>query len=211
MNKLAWLLWKQMALHTSNCVQLVQKWKNTHTTPWSLFQQRSHSNTKQSTMSGKKRKTDTKKKKWVKWITCPGKQVILDNLQQGALLDGVLAEAAFKFYKKMLEFREVFFEQFKARLKDHQKEATKQWLLSVEEEKAFEHDMKLNPNSHTQNKQGKLLFDASLAKLLLHKNVKDKKHEGVLPSQFQGSWPEYKLFDSKTFQHQNVRLYCLVR
>jgi hypothetical protein len=38
----------------------------------------------------------------------------------------------------------------------------------------------------------------SLAKLLLCEDVKDKKHEGVLLSQFQGSWPEYKLLRSGT-------------
>jgi hypothetical protein len=138
------------------------------------------------------------KDKWVKWITCPARQVILDDLQQGALR--VLAEAAFKFCKKMPEFKEVCFEQFKACLKDHQKQATKQWLLNAEEEKAFEHSMKLYLNSRTQNKQGKLIFDVSLVKLLLCEDVKDKKHEGVLLSQFQGSQPEYKLFDHKTFQ-----------
>jgi hypothetical protein len=169
----------------------------------------------QSTMPGKKRKTDTgsvdgakKTDKWVKWITCPARQVILDDLRRGALLDGVSAAAAFKFYKKMPEFNEVCFEQFKARLKDHQKQATKQWLLNAEEEKVFEHDMKLYRNSHTQNKQGKLIFDASPAKLLLREDVKDKKHEGVSLSQFQGSRPEYKLFDSKTFWH---RIYQEIR
>jgi hypothetical protein len=131
-----------------------------------------------------------KKDKWVKWITCTARLVILDDLWQGALLDGVSADAAFKFFKKIPEFKEVCFKQFKACLKDHQKQASKQWFLNAEEEKSFEHDMKLYPNSQTQNKQGKLIFDTSLVKLLLHEDVKDKKHEGVLPSQFQGSRPE---------------------
>jgi hypothetical protein len=87
----------------------------------------------------------------------------------------------FKFYKKMHDFKEVCFEQFKACLKDHQKQATKQWLLNTEEEKGL---------SMTWSKQGKPIFDTSPAKLLLHKDVKEKKHDGVLPSQFQGSWPE---------------------
>jgi hypothetical protein len=91
----------------------------------------------------------------------------------------------------MPEFKEVCFEKFKACLKDHQKQATKQLLLNTEEEKVFEHNMKLYPNSHTQNKQGKLIFE----------DVKGKKHEGVSLSEFQGPWPEYKLFNSKTFQH----------
>jgi hypothetical protein len=63
-------------------------------------------------MSGKKRKTDTgavdrakKKDKWVKWTACPARQVILDDLQQGALLDSMSAEATFKFYKKCLSSR----------------------------------------------------------------------------------------------------------
>jgi hypothetical protein len=137
------------------------------------------------------------KDKWVKWITCPARQVILDNLQQGALLDSVSAEAAFKFYKKMPEFKEMCFEQFKAHLKDHQKQATKQWLLNAEEEKAFEHNMKLYLNSHTQNKQGKPISGEATAL----QRFQGQKHEGVLPSQFQGSWPEYKLFNNKTFQH----------
>jgi hemin uptake protein HemP len=163
----------------------------------------------QSTMSGKKRKTDTgavdgakKKDELVKWITCSARQVILDDIRRGALLDGVSAEAAFKFYKRMPEFEGVGFDQFKARLADHRKQVTKQWLLNAEEEKAFKHDMKLYRNSRTRNKQGKLIFDASPAKLLLREDVKDKKHEGVSPSQFQATRPEYKLFDGKTFRHR---------
>jgi hypothetical protein len=35
----------------------------------------------------------------------------------------VFVEAAFKFYKKMPEFKEVCLEQFKVHLKDHQKQA----------------------------------------------------------------------------------------
>jgi hypothetical protein len=161
----------------------------------------------QSTMAGKKHKTDTgavdgaNKEGKVKWITCPARQVILDDLHREALGRDVSAEAAFKFYKKMPEFEGVGFEQFKARLADHRKQATKQWLLNAEEEKAFKRDMKLYQNSRTRNKQGKLIFDASPAKLLLREDVKDKKHERVLPSQFQASRPEYKLFDSKTFRH----------
>jgi hypothetical protein len=204
-----------MALRASSCIKSVRKWKNTHHHTMVIVPTKKSFQHKQSTMSGKKRKTDTgavdgskKKDKWVKWITCPARQVILDDLRRGALLDGVSAEAAFKFYKKMPEFEEVCFEQFKARLKDHQKQATKQWLLNAEEEKAFKHDLKLYPNSRTQNKQGKPIFDASPAKLLLREDVKDKKHEGVSPSQFQGSRPEYKLFDSKTFRH---RIYQEIR
>jgi hypothetical protein len=49
----------------------------------------------------------------------------------------MLAEATFKFYKKMPVFKEVCFEQFKAHLKDHQKQATKQWLVNAEEEKGL--------------------------------------------------------------------------
>jgi hypothetical protein len=74
----------------------------------------------------------------------------------------------------MPEFKEVCFEQFKTCLKDHQKQATKQWFLNAEEEKVFEYDMKLYLNSHTQTKQGTLIFDISLAMLLLHEMSRTK-------------------------------------
>jgi hypothetical protein len=196
-----------MAVCMSNCGQSFQKWKNTHHHTMVIIPMKKSFQHKQSNLSRKKRKTGPgaiyrarKKDKWVKWITCRARQVILDNLQRGALLVGVLAESASKLYKKMPEFKEVCFEQFKARLQDHQSMLPNNGV-NAEEKKVFEHDMTLYPNSCTQHKQGKLIFDASLAKLLLCKDVKDKKHEGVLPSQFQGSWLEYKLFDSKTFWH----------
>jgi hypothetical protein len=169
----------------------------------------------QPTMGEKKRKTsggavegEKREDKWVKWMTCPARQVILDDLRRGALPTNISAEVAFKFYKKMPEFDEVCFEQFKARLKDHRKQATKQWMLNAQEEEAFERDRRLYPPSRNQNKQGKLIFDEFPAKQLLREDVKDKVHERLSPSQFQASRPEYKVFESKMFRH---RIYQEIR
>ena len=164
----------------------------------------------------KKRKTATgaikdvvTKEKWVKWTTCPARQVILDDLRRGALPNELSAEAAFKFYKKLPEFDGVCFEQFKARLADHRKQSTKQRMLNAKEEEAFRHDKKLYPSTRTANKRdGKPIFDVSPAKLLLRKDVEDKKHVGLLPSQFQATQPEYLPFDGTTFRH---RIYQEIR
>lgn len=157
----------------------------------------------------KKRKTPAPLKEgWVRWKKCAGREVILDDLRRKALPQDTTPETAWKFYSKMPEFEGVCFQQFKERFKGHIKQVNHQWMLNVAEEAAFKLDKKLYKDTRTHDKKGWLIFDKSPAKLLLREDVKDKKHQGLTPSAFQATRPEYKMFDLKIFKH---RIYQEIR
>ena len=88
----------------------------------------------------------SKKEGWIDWIACAGRSIILEDLEPGGILDGqdgLSAEDAFRFYKKMPEFEEVVFSQFEVRLKAHRETAKSARALADRDAQAMVHDRSL--------------------------------------------------------------------
>jgi hypothetical protein len=168
----------------------------------------------QQQQTKKKRKTATTAAKadgeWVDWKNCAGRQVLLDDLEDGRLTldNSVTIEQAWETYRVKPEFANVVFSQFKARLTDHRKQALKKLTQQQTEWKAYLHDVGLQPrNSH--NNRGEPSFDLSPAKELLRSDVIAGAHEDVSPMELWQSRPEYMRFKLKKFRqriYQEVRL-----
>jgi len=152
----------------------------------------------------KRRTTPADKGKWVDWRKCPGREVLLDDLKRGALPlteEELSTEHAWSFYREMTEFDKIVFSQFKERLKAHRKQAVKLFSIVAADEAAFQKDLQMGfRNTRKHNKRGELVFDLSPAKQLLRDDVKDKKHEGLTPSEFRRTRPEYMKFRVEIFK-----------
>jgi hypothetical protein len=147
---------------------------------------------------------------WVDWKQCPGRQVLLDDLEDGRLsLDNsITVEDAWESYRVKPEFANVGFSQFKARLTDHRKQVLKKVTQQQTEWQAYLRDIGLNPRQ-SHNNRGEPVFDLSPAKELLRKDVIAGVHEDLSPSQLWESRPEYMEFKLKKFRqriYQEVRL-----
>ena len=166
----------------------------------------------------KKRKQSKKSRKqaekhlWIPWTNCPAKHVLLDDLKWRRLPRDeheMSTEQAWSFYRHMPEFADVCFSQFEERLADHRKQVTKQWLLCREEEEAFRKDQRRGyVNTQSHNHRDELIIDLSPIKELIREDVRDGKHEGLTPLQFQGTRPEYKEVKPEKFKQ---RLYQEIR
>ena len=158
-----------------------------------------------TTMSKKTTETETEAKSgWVNWRNCPAREVLLQDLEPGGLLhdmDHVGADVLFHFYKLMPQFNDVGFDQFKARLADHRKQSWKKHELASRDEDACAHDRRLFPPEY-RDSRGKLKFDLHPAKALLRKDVTEKVHLGMKPSELRKTRMEYQEFDAKTFKDQ---------
>ena len=110
-------------------------------------------------------------------------------------------------YKNMVEFKDVPFEQFKDRLRDHRRQMKNGLQCNNIEEEALQHDRKLYPRQ-LKNSKGELVFDLHPAKLLLRKDVAERKHLMMKPMELQETRPEYLLFDRRKFKE---RIYQEVR
>ena len=75
------------------------------------------------------------------------------------------------------------------------------------EKEALQHDRNLYPGQ-LKNSKGELVFDLHPAKLLLRKDVAERKHLMMKPMELQETRPECLLFDCCKFKeriHQEVR------
>jgi hypothetical protein len=150
---------------------------------------------------------------WIDWARSESRQIVLKDLDEGTLsLDenSTSAHAAWAArYQEHPKFvsEGVCFSQFKVRLKEHRVQVSKRAKISSQEEAALVHDQLLYPRA-THNSRGEPVFGLSLASLLLRQDVKEKKHEGLMPSTFQRSRPEYMLFKPCIF---NSRIYQEIR
>lgn len=135
----------------------------------------------------------------------------MHDLQEGILsLDenALSAEEAWDTcYKRIGEFASVAFSQFKARLKDHRSQVIALVNQSDLEARALTHDRQLYPRQ-THNDRGEPVFDLSVAKLLLRKDVIANRHVTMKPYEFQNTRPEYMHFKPSIFKH---RIYQEVR
>ncbi len=68
---------------------------------------------------------------------------------------------------------------------------------------ALVHDrLHSHPQDHTHNNRGEPVFSQHSAHHLLREDVKNKKHEGMPPSSFQMTRPEYMHFKPRIFKER---------
>jgi hypothetical protein len=144
---------------------------------------------------------------WIKWVNCPAKYVLMDDLKHGRLSgDSKLlsAEDAWTFYKDMPEFADVCFSQFDARLADHRKQVNKQWKLCQADEEAFRKDQKRGyaANTKSHNHRGELIIHLDPVLELIRDDINDGKHKGRKPSEFQATRPEFKRIGKTKFKER---------
>ena len=151
------------------------------------------------------------KPKKPKWRGSEAKNIVLDDLLKGVLpVDANIlsAEDAWELtYKCMYEFKDVPFQQFKDRLRDHRKQMKSGLQRSNIEEEALQHDRKLYPRQ-LKNSKGELVFDLHPAKLLLRKDVAERKHLMMKPMELQETRPECLLFDHHKFEESIYQEVC---
>ena len=115
-----------------------------------------------------KAKQVNKKEKFV-WSYSRAKCIISDDLESGVLPlyeREQSNETAWEAYKDRTEFKEVSFNKFKDRLKDHWKQVIKKRDRSSVELAAFCHDRQLYPRAEVDG-DGNVIFDLSEAKQFL--------------------------------------------
>jgi hypothetical protein len=148
----------------------------------------------------------------IKWRNSVQAQILLQDLEEGILpLDNYEHSARDAWndcYKKMDEFKDVPFQQFSDRLRDHRKQVQKRVNRSINDEVARIHDRHIYPRQN-RNSRGDLVFDMSPAKMILREDVINGIHETMTPSELQGLRTEYEGFKSDVFKrriYQEVRL-----
>ena len=147
----------------------------------------------------------------IQWRNSLPREILLDDLEKRILPlaeSELSAEEAWKrCYSHLPEFRLVPFWQFKERLEGHREQLQKKVEKALDDELAFAHDRHLHPRK-TTNHRGEKVFDVSSARKLLRKDVTDKVHLQMTPSEFQKWRPEYKDFKPKKFKqhiYQEIR------
>ena len=147
----------------------------------------------------------------IQWPKSEPRNIISDDLFKGVLpvdTNKMSAKDAWELsYKNMVELEDVPFQQFKDRLRDHRRQMKSGLQRSNIEEEALQHNWKLYPRQ-LQNSKGELVFDLHPAKLLLRKDVAERKHLMMKPMELQETRPEYLLFDRCKFKE---RIYQEVR
>lgn len=115
-------------------------------------------------------------------------------------------------YKYLPAFQEVKLDQFTRNLAGHRKQVKAGKRRSMEEEEMWREDLKNYPPKST-DANGKPLWDCHPAKLLLRKDVAERKNKTMKPKQLQASRDEYKDFPLEKFrphiyQENRRRRFC---
>ena len=155
-------------------------------------------------VSVSKKEKEKEKEKFVDWRKCEGRAILIEDLEPGGLLynmNMVPADHLFKIYKRLPEFKGVPFQQFKARLQDHRRQADYANERARSDERALIYDRRLYPRQQHNNKGG-LVFDLHPAKLLLRQDVKNGVHLRLKPSELQRTRPAYRDFKPAIFKHR---------
>ena len=150
---------------------------------------------------------------WIKWEDSPARAVILDDLVRGKLPlteQEMSTQQAWEFYQKLDEFGNVCFSQFRERLASHRRQVTKVYRVVQDDEDAFRKDQARGYiDTRTHNHRGELIIHLSVINDLVSKDVMDGKHNGLTPSEFQATRPEYRTLDNKKFKeklYQEIKL-----
>jgi hypothetical protein len=137
------------------------------------------------------------------WRNSKARMILISDLESTLLPlhdNEMSAEVAWnQVYKTMVEFENVPFDLFAARLKDHRKQVNARLATSLAEEQALAHDRRLYPRQ-THNHRGEPVFDLSPAKEYLREDVKNKVHTTMSSLAFQESRPEYRGFKRSKFR-----------
>ena len=147
----------------------------------------------------------------IKWIDSEAKAILEYDLVEGFLsMDEVKCTAEFAwstYYRYLPQFKKVPFQQFEDMLKAHRNTIRFKWGRAFRDQDAY---MQYRCNHPTQirNQRGELNFDVSSARNMLREDVRNKFHEGITPTEFQRTRPEYGGFKTKKFKehiYQEVR------
>ena len=145
-----------------------------------------------------------KSKVFVDWRCCKARGIILRDLEPGGYMiemDHVSAEDLFDWYKKMPEFEDVVFQQFKERLADHRKQSAPNREMARRDKEACRKDRGIFPRN-TRNSRSELCFDVHPAKKLLQMDVAKGVHKRLTPSKLRRTRPAYMEFKYRIFKHR---------
>ena len=150
--------------------------------------------------------------KWIDWRNSEAKKILLYELEKGYLTvhaeDLGPKEAWEKRYKHVDEFRDVSYEQFRDRLRDHRNQVKRLLKYSLDEQAGMVQDRKIFPRK-SHNRKGEPVFDMDEAKRLLRDDVANGKHKEMTAEQLRNTRPSvYGRFSKRIFElriHQEVR------
>ena len=130
---------------------------------------------------------------WIDWRYSQAKEVILWDLESGALpldADAVPAVEAWEHYRHLPEFSNVIFSQFEKRLHDHRIQLGTKANHIEKQMAALTHDRALHPPA-THNQKGERVFYLSPAYSKLVQDVTEERHLTMSVPQLFYSRPEY--------------------
>ena len=145
--------------------------------------------------------------KKINWRNSEARNILLADVEDGALKENVLVEDAWEFYKHLPAFSEVPFGQFKKQLKAHRDQVCIRKERLGDEEAALKQFKKLNPRK-THNNKGEPVFDMMPGKMLLRKDIEEGKHLEMTVNDFYNSRKEYTCITKSKFKervHQEKR------
>ena len=139
------------------------------------------------------------------WRSNNAKKIILDDLIKGILprddKEITAVEVWEAAYKYMDKFREVKFDQFKARLCDHRKQVSDMHKQTSRESEAPKHDVHLFPRQ-LKNTKGELKFCFHPSQQLLREDVQEGKHKEMTTSNLRLTHHEYQEFSKQKFKER---------
>ena len=154
------------------------------------------------TVVNEKKKRKPRRESFVNWRRCPGRAILLADLEPGGILDGhenLDEKFLFDFYKQYPEFEEVCFLQFKDRLKDHRGQSGRDRQLAKRDEEAMRQDLLVHPKEE-KDSAGKYNYNNHPAKRLLRMDVANGLHNQLGPSGLRAKRPAYDDFTDEDFK-----------
>lgn len=148
------------------------------------------------------------KKGYIPWNHSQPQAILLHDVRLGNLQPEKSAEEAWEeVYSKIVEFKHVPFQQFKEKLFDYREKLKEDDAVVAVAYAAYMHDRRYYQRTHKSN--GRPIFRLSPAQPLLVDDIKNKRHVGMLPSEFHRTRPEYLEFELDEFRpriYQEQRL-----
>jgi ribosomal protein S21 len=163
-------------------------------------------------MSSRKRQktADDEEEKPVQWRKCPGREILLEDLEPDGILEDHRhrpAKDLWRFYKTLPEFAGVPFSQFKHQLEIYLARSGADKEMAERDERALRHDRAIHPR-RSRNRRGELVFDMHIAKDLLRRDIENGRHLEMKPSDLRRTQEAYMQFTKTVFRH---RIYQEVR
>ena len=138
----------------------------------------------------------------IPWRDSDARKIVLFDLNKGYLplssSKMSALEAWTKVYMHLKEFKDVPYEQFRDRLRDHRKQGQRLLNKASSDEIDLYTDRILFPRKLV-NSRNELVFDLSPAKAKLREDIDNKKHEKMTLHELWSSRCVYRLFEQKIF------------